>query len=70
MITDFHWKELEAANRELAFRLQKLRKVRASRDREGLQRAEMAYLQALQCVYTAAEEAVTERGFKNAKGNL
>lgn len=56
---DFQWKRLEKANREMAIRLEKLRKVRASGDKQGIKIAEMDYLQALQCVYTAAVDAVS-----------
>lgn len=56
---DFQWKRLDKANREMAIRLEKLRKVRASGDKHGIKMAEMAYLQALQCVYAAAVDAVS-----------
>ena len=56
---DFQWKRLDKANREMSIRLEKLRKVRASGDKHGIKIAEMAYLQALQCVYAAAVDAVS-----------
>ena len=59
MIKENDWKQLELANRELVMRLERLRKVRASGDRGEIQRAETAYLQALQWVYDAAQAAVT-----------
>ena len=54
MITESHWQHLEKANRELALRLKRLRKVRTSGDRDEIQRAETAYFQALQYVYDMA----------------
>ena len=56
---DFQWKRLDKANREMTLRLERLRKVRASGDRRGIKIAEMDYLQALQCVYAAAVDAVS-----------
>lgn len=56
---DFQWKRLDKANREMAIRLEKLRKVRASGDKHGIKAAEMDYLQTLQCVYSAAVDAVS-----------
>ena len=64
MISDIHWKQLEIANRELAFCLERLRKVRATGEMREIQRAETAYFQALQWVYSAAEVTVAEGGFK------
>ena len=60
MIRENDWKHLELANRELVMRLERLRKVRASGNRDEIQRAETAYLQALQWVYDAAVGAVAE----------
>ena len=60
MIRETDWQHLERMNRELALRLEKLRKVRARGDTQEIKRAEMAYLQALQCVYDAAVAAVSE----------
>ena len=60
-MTDFQWKRLDKANREMAICLEKLRKVRASGDTHGIKRAEMDYFQALQCVYTAAVDAASEQ---------
>ena len=58
MISDVHFKILENANRELAARFEKLRKVRASRDINGIKNAEMDYFHALQNLYTAVQDAV------------
>lgn len=60
MITETHWQHLKHANREMALRLEMLQKVRAGGNTHEIKRAEMAYLQALQCVYDAAVEAVSE----------
>ena len=43
MLSELHYKNLENANRELSRRFQKLRKARASRDLNGIKRAEMEY---------------------------
>ena len=61
MISDLHFKNLENANRELAMRFEKLRKARASRDPNGIKRAEMEYYQSLQHLYTAVRDAVAEQ---------
>ena len=58
-MNDFQWKRLDVANSEMALRLEKLRKVRASGDKHGIKMAEMAYLQALQRVYATAVDAVS-----------
>ena len=58
MISELHWKLLENANRELTLRFEKLRKVRASRDKNRTKRAEMDYFHALQHLYAAVEDAV------------
>ena len=60
MIREVDWQHLERMNRELALRLERVRKVRAGGDLEEIQRAEMAYLQALQCVYDAAVLTVSD----------
>lgn len=60
MISETHWQDLERANRELALRLERLRKVRASGSMHEIQRAETAYFQALQWVYDAAQASVAE----------
>ncbi len=60
MIRDIQWDILDRANREMAVCLERVRKVRVRGDSEEIQRAEMAYLQALQCVYDAAVLAVAE----------
>ena len=61
MLSELHYKNLENANRELARRFQKLRKVRASRDPNGIKNAEMEYFQSLQHLYTAVQDAVAEQ---------
>ena len=60
MVSDLHFKILDTANRELSRRFEKLRKSRASRDTPGIKQAEMEYYQALQHLYTAVQDAVTE----------
>ena len=60
MIREIQWKNLDSTNRELARRLETLRKVRARGDVAEIKRAEMAYFQALQCVYEAAVDAVAD----------
>ena len=60
MISNLHFKILDTANRELAHRFEKLRKVRASRDTPGIKQAEMEYYHALQHLYTAVQDAVSE----------
>ena len=61
MLSELHYKNLENANRELARRFQKLRKVRASRDPKGIKNAEMEYFQSLQHLYAAVQDAVAEQ---------
>lgn len=63
MISELHWKLLEDANRELTLRFEKLRKVRASRDKNRTKRAEMDYFHALQHLYAAVEDAVTSQNY-------
>ena len=60
MISETYWTMLENANRQLALRFEKLKKARAAGDREGIAHARMAYLQALQILYTEAQAAVSE----------
>ena len=60
MLTELHFKTLENANRELARRLTKLRKARASRDTDSIKRAEMDYYQSLQHLYAAVQDAVAD----------
>ena len=60
MIRANDWQQLEIANRELVMGLERLRKVRASGNRNEIQRAETAYFQALQWVYDAAVGAVAD----------
>ncbi len=61
MISETHWKILEDANRQLGLRLARLRKTRASGDRDGIQNAEMEYFQALQLLYVAVEDAINDQ---------
>ena len=63
MISDLHFKNLDTANRELSRRFEKLKKSRASRDKHGIQQAEMAYFHALQHLYAAVEDAVAEQTY-------
>ena len=63
MISELHWKLLEDANRELTLRFEKLRKVRASRDKNRTKRAEMDYFHALQHLYAAVEDAVAAQNY-------
>ncbi len=58
MISEVHWTILEDANRQLALRLAKLRKTRATGDPDGIQNAEMNYFQALQHLYASVQDAV------------
>ena len=60
MISELHFKILDNANREMARRFQKLRKVRASRDPNGIKQAEMDYFQSLQHLYAAVQDAVAD----------
>ena len=66
MIGEIHLKRLEKANREMVMRLERLRKVRASGNRDEIQRAETAYLQALQWVYDVAVRAVAVYGVSDS----
>ena len=68
MIRENDWKQLELANRELVMCLERLRKVRASGNRDEIQRAETAYLQALQWVYDAAVGAVSDGTWHSVSG--
>lgn len=61
MIREMQWKNLDRTNRELALGLERLRKVFATGEIQEIRQAEIAYLQALQFVYDAAQEAVTDR---------
>ena len=60
MISETNWTILEHANRDLLMRFEKLKKARANGDPEGIKQARMAYLQALQVLYTDAQSAVSE----------
>ena len=60
MISETDWTILEHANRELASCFEKLKKARANGDAEGIKQARMAYLQALQVLYTDAQTAVSQ----------
>ena len=68
MIRENDWNQLEMANRELVMCLERLRKVRASGNPGEIQRAEMAYFQALQWVYDAAVGAVAEGSVSTSDG--
>ena len=60
MISETYWTILEDANRDLSMRFEKLKKARANGDPEGIKQARIAYLQALQVLYTDAQAAVSE----------
>ena len=60
MLSELHYKILENANRDLTRQFQKLRKARASRDLNGIKRAEMEYYHSLQHLYAAVQDAVAE----------
>ena len=60
MISETDWTILENANRDLLMSFEKLKKVRATGDPEGIKQARMAYLQALQVLYTDAQTAVSQ----------
>ena len=60
MISETHFKTLDTANRDLTRQFQKLRKARASRDPNGIKRAEMEYYQSLQHLYAAVQDAVAD----------
>ena len=60
MISKTYWTILEHANRELAQRFERLRKVRASGDAHGIQQAEMNYFQALQRLIDDVQDAVAD----------
>ena len=60
MISNLHFKTLDTANRELSRRFEKIRKARARRDTHGIKNAEMEYYHALQHLYTAVQDAVSE----------
>ena len=58
MLSELHFKTLDNANRELTRQFRKLRIARASRDPNGIQRAEMEYFQSLQHLYAAVQDAI------------
>ena len=60
MITEAHWKNIEAANRQLASRFEKLKKARTNSNKHGIKMAEMDYFQALQHLYTTVEDRSRE----------
>ena len=60
MLSELHFKILQNAHREMTRRFEKLRKARASRERDGIKRAEMDYYQSLQHLYTAVQDAVAD----------
>ena len=65
MISELHWKNLEEANRQLALRFEKMRKARTTGDKHGIKMTEMDYFQALQFLYAAVEEAVSDMSTSN-----
>ena len=60
MISERHFKNLENANREVAMRFEKLRKVRAGRDTQRIGHAAMEYFQAVQRLNAAIEAALSK----------
>ena len=62
MISETYLKILEDANRQLALYFEKLKKARTSRDKRGIQQAEMDYFQALQRLLDDVQNAVSEQG--------
>lgn len=65
MISELHFKTLDAANRELSRRLAKLRKARASRDTQNIKQAEMESYQSLQHLYAAVQDAVADENYQS-----
>ena len=59
MISGSYCHILEKANRRLALNWERLKKARKNGNTEAIKTAEMAYLQALQCVYDAAVASVS-----------
>ena len=57
MISTAYWTLLEDAHRQFALRLRQLRKERATGNSETLKHSEMDYFQALQVLYTTAQDA-------------
>jgi len=60
MMSELYFKIVDNAHRELARRFEKLRKMRASRDLNGIKQAEMDYFQSLQHLYAAVQDAVND----------
>ena len=65
MLSELHYQILENANRELTRQFRKLRNARASRDPNGIKRAEMEYFQSLQHLYAAVQDAVADGNPQN-----
>ena len=60
MISGSYCHILEKANRQLTLSWERLKKVRKNGNTEAIKTAEMAYFQALQCVYDVAVASVSE----------
>ena len=70
MISELHYRILENTNRELLRRFQKLRKARASRDPNGIKRAEMNYYHSLQHLYATVQDAVADGNHSSPVGAI
>ena len=57
MLSDLHFKTVENAHHEMKLRFEK---ARANRDKEGIKRAEMDYFHALQHLYAAVRDPVSD----------
>ena len=61
MIPVRHLKNIESANLQLARSWEQLKKTHATGNTNAIEQAEMSYLQAVQRIYTACQEAVAEK---------
>ena len=62
MFSELNFKTLEDADREVSCRFAKLRKARASRNKDGIKHAEMDYFHAPQLLYAAVQDSDSEQG--------
>lgn len=67
MISTAYWTLLENAHRQFELRLRKLRKDRTTANSETLKHAEMDYFQALQALYTTAQDAANASMIKDTR---
>ena len=58
MISNAYWKRLTKANRMLRLSWETLEDARADCQKERIERAELAYFQSLQGVFSVVQEAV------------